>query len=113
MKRLAERKGAPPSPQEPPRLARVEPDAGPVGSTTGLPVGYAAWYRSAVHSQTFPCISKKPHGLAENCPTFTVWLGSAPWFQFAFELAIVGPHEYAVVVPAREAYSHCDSVGKT
>ena len=25
----------------------------------------------------------------------------------------VSPHEYAVVVPARQAYSHCASVGNT
>jgi hypothetical protein len=29
---------------------------------------------SAVHSQTFPCISKKPHGLAAYCPTSRVCL---------------------------------------
>ena len=37
--RLADRRSAPPLGQEPPRLTRTEPDAGPVGSTTGLPVG--------------------------------------------------------------------------
>jgi hypothetical protein len=26
---------------------------------------------------------------------------------------ILSPHEYAVVVPARQAYSHCASVGNT
>ena len=37
--RSAERKIAPSVLQEPPRWTRFEPDAGPVGSTTGLPVG--------------------------------------------------------------------------
>ena len=37
--RLAERRGGPPLLQEPPRRTRFEPEAGPVGSTTGLPVG--------------------------------------------------------------------------
>ena len=49
--------------QAPPRLTRVEPVVGPVGLVT-LPLGYAAWYQSAVHSQTLPCMSKKPHGFA-------------------------------------------------
>ena len=78
LKRLAERRAVPTLPKEPPRMTRCEPEAGPVGSTTGLPVGQAAWYQSAVHSHTFPCMSKKPHELAENCPTSTVWLGSSP-----------------------------------
>ena len=37
--RLAERRPVPTELQEPPRRTRFEPDAGPVGSTTGLPVG--------------------------------------------------------------------------
>ena len=37
--RPAERRAAPPLCQEPPRKTRYEPDAGPVGFTTGLPVG--------------------------------------------------------------------------
>ena len=37
--RLAERRDVPASYQEPPRETRSEPDAGPVGSTTGLPLG--------------------------------------------------------------------------
>ena len=37
--RLAERRCVPALIQEPPRVTRVEPDAGPVGLTTGLPLG--------------------------------------------------------------------------
>ena len=37
--RLAERRCAPPAYQEPPRMTRNEPEAGPVGLTTGLPLG--------------------------------------------------------------------------
>ena len=37
--RLAERRDVPTLFQEPPRRTRFEPDAGPVGSITGLPVG--------------------------------------------------------------------------
>ena len=74
--RAAERRNVPALFQDPPRITREEPDAGPLGSVLA-PEVYTA-YQSAVHSHTFPCISKKPHGLAENCPTSTVWLGSAP-----------------------------------
>ena len=70
---MAERRFVPTTCHEPPRRPGG-PDAGPVGLTTGLPVGYAAWYQSAVHSHTFPCMSKKPHGLAAYCPTLLVWL---------------------------------------
>ena len=37
--RFAERRIVPSLLQEPPRMTRNEPDAGPVGSITGLPVG--------------------------------------------------------------------------
>ena len=37
--RAAERKLVPTTPQAPPRRTRSEPDAGPEGLTTGLPVG--------------------------------------------------------------------------
>ena len=39
LSRLAERRPVPPLLQEPPRKTRCEPDAEPVGSITGLPVG--------------------------------------------------------------------------
>ena len=39
LERVAERRLVPELPQDPPRITRVEPEAGPAGSTTGLPVG--------------------------------------------------------------------------
>jgi len=46
--------------QPPPRGTRPEPAAGPTGSS---PPPNVASYQSAHHSETFPCMSNKPHGL--------------------------------------------------
>ena len=53
--------------QDPPRSTRVVPHSGPAGS---MPTAESYGpYQSQHHSQTFPCMSWRPNGLAGQCPT--------------------------------------------
>src|SRR5262249_29694831 len=84
--------------------------AGPVGSTpssSGLPSK-----KSRTNSRTLPCMSCSPNAFGGSSPTACSrppeFSANQPTFARS---ASVFPLKYAVVVPARHAYSHCASVG--
>src|SRR5262249_12516105 len=115
--RKADRHGQPSSAQHPPRRTRdVALAAYRSGST---PPGSLAWYQSRHHSKVLPCMSYSPQALAGELPTLAARAsdrpGSAPLYgrplKFACLLLSWSPNEVAVVVPARQAYSHWASVG--
>src|SRR5579862_2926370 len=105
--------------QLPPRTTRASPDCGPAGSSTSS-AGYGP-YQSLVHSATLPCMSCSPHAFAGNPPLRVGrcrnWPGGALAYdslplKLACPVVIVSPVQNAVTVPARQAYSHSDSVGR-
>ena len=59
-------------------------------------------YPSSHHSHALPCISRNPHWFAGRLPHATVLVAS----KLACCLVMPAPNEYAVVGPARHAYSH-------
>ena len=63
--RKAERALTAPCLHDPPRITRLTPVAGPVGFVRGAD-GYAP-NQSLTHSNTFPCMSWRPHTLAGFC----------------------------------------------
>jgi hypothetical protein len=99
----------PPPRHEPPRITRKTAPSGPVGSWW-LPLG-SSTYQSPHHSHTFPCISYRFHRFAGSDWTGTV-RSSHISSVFARRESNSSPKEYAVCVPARQAYSHCASAGR-
>ena len=93
----------------PPRMLR-DPDDAPTGSVPDkLPPCL-----SRHHSKTLPCMSYKPHALAVFWPTrWVVELELDEYHPAAANADSLSPVLYVVVVPARQAYSHCASVGKS
>ena len=128
--RLAERQAQAVAFHPPPCPTRTEFVLAPRGSTVSHG---ASSYQFRHHSMTFPCMSHIPHAFGWKLPTFAVPLstplvvlpvGYPPgWFpiyrptsvirSFAVSILMPYPEFNAVVLPARQAYSHCASVGKS
>ncbi len=96
--------------QHPPRCPKYLPDDRPSGSDGGS-LGYTS-YQFEQNSDTFPCMSYRPHLLGSFIPTACVVL---PLFSsnhsYLLSCETSSPKLWAVVVPARHAYSHSASVG--
>src|SRR5579862_1009207 len=75
--------------------------------------------RSRHHSAALPCMSCRPHGFGFLSPTSWGYISPLalpsplrpPHQAYSLSCVSSSPNEYAVVVPARHAYSHCASVG--
>src|SRR5262249_41477245 len=109
--RDADRQSPAPKDQLPPRMTRPEPAAGPCGSVTGSAVYLP--YQSCTHSHTLPCMSYRPQAFRCSCPTGCVVLPALSANQaYLLNWPLSSPKLYAVVEPARAAYSHSASVGR-
>src|SRR5262245_19655115 len=126
--------------QEPPRITRIEPVVGPVGSTAGSALYWP--YQSAHHSCTLPSMSYRPRGLGalprtgrvparvcgycfsgqslESMPLLSSNLSpQLPAYQAMVSRTgalftpwgLRSPTHVAAVVPPRHAYSHSASLG--
>src|SRR4029450_3296167 len=92
-------------------MTRFEPEAGPCGSVTGSAVYLS--YQSCTHSHTLPCMSYRPQAFGCSFPTRCVVLSALPPNQaYLPNWLLSSPKLYAVVEPARAAYSHSASVGR-
>ena len=88
--------------QEPPRATRLTSKIDPLGRfdcskcirTNQMPI--------PTHCHAY---QKSPMGWHCIGPHLR-FVSIAPWFQLASDGLILSPHEYSVVVPARQAYSH-------
>src|SRR5687767_13143065 len=89
-----------------------------VGAKSTMYFGSSPTTASRVHSVTFPCMSQISHGLAVFLPTSCansspLLLELASHQAWASRSAGFSPKEYLVWVPARQAYSHSTSVGRS
>ena len=110
--RDADWQSLPPEHQPPPRVTRNESVVGPIGSPP-LP-SHTSPYQSWHHSHTFPCMSYNPKVFGFFSPT---GCGLSPEFAlyqaYSPSCFSSSPKQNLPVLPARQAYSHCDSVGNT
>lgn len=97
--------------QPPPRRTLAEPVAGPVGSLCVVEAYLP--YQSEHHSHTLPCISYNPQAFGDFWPTGCSMPPELGENQACPCNAASSSIPYQrVVVPARDAYSHCASLAK-